>query len=66
MEVGSHFMLKTVKMTTRVDVPSEVLELFCVEISTLKNKPFLVVGISWEKLLFSLRRKAKKSFSLET
>ena len=34
----------SIKMTSRLDLPSERLELLCVEISPPKSKPFLVVA----------------------
>ena len=40
----SLYVKDSIKMTPRVDLPSEGLELLCVEISTLKSKPFLVVA----------------------
>ena len=40
----SLYVKDSIKMTPRVDVLSEGLELLCVEISTLKSKPFLVVA----------------------
>ena len=40
----SFYVRDSIKMTPRVDVPSEGLELLCVEISPPKSKPFLVVA----------------------
>ena len=40
----SLYVKDSIKMTPRIDVPSEGLELLRVEVSTLKSKPFLVVA----------------------
>ena len=40
----SLYVKDPIKMTPRVDVPSKGLEHLCVEVSTLKTKPFLVVA----------------------
>ena len=40
----SLYVKDSIKMTPRVDVPSEGLERLCVEISTLKSQPFLVAA----------------------
>ena len=74
----SLFVRYSMKIKPRLDLPSEGLELLCVEISPPKSNPFLfLIGIdqqmtqlipliSWKKHLLSLPRKAKKSFSSET
>ena len=40
----SLYVRDSIKMTPRLDLPSEGLELLCVEISPPKSKPFLVVA----------------------
>ena len=74
----SIYVRDSIKMRPRVDVPSERLELLCVEISPPKSKPLLLLLgtdhqvtrliplISWKKPFLSSTRRAKKSFSLVT